>query len=106
MRIYNLAIRDRALVYAWFFLMFGIHIAFCIWSAVSPPLPFTNDWSHTGFVTSIKAFTPSTFVGVVYIIGGVFWSLESLWSFWALKGVRSLAISSITNPRNSCNGWL
>ena len=88
MRIYNVAIRDRALVYAWFFLMFTIHIAFCIWSAISPPLPFTNDWSHTGFVTCIKAFDKNTFVGVVYVIGGVFWSLESLWSLWAMKTVR------------------
>ena len=87
MRIYNVAIRDRAIVYAWFFLMFAVHIAFCIWSAISPPLPFTNDWSHAGFVTCVKAFDKNTFVGVVYVIGGVLWSLESLWSLWAIKTV-------------------
>jgi len=87
MRIYNLAQKDRALWYAWFFLAFAVHIAFCIWSAISPPLPFTNDWSHTGFVTCIKAFDANTFVGVVYVIGGVLWSLESLWSLWAMKTV-------------------
>ena len=88
MRLYNTAIRDRALVYAWFFLMFSVHIVFCVWSAISPPLPFTSDWSHTGFVTCIKAFNNSTFVGVVYVIGGVLWSLEALWSCWAMKTVR------------------
>lgn len=92
MRIYNVAIRDRALVYAWFFLMFGVHIAFCIWSAISPPLPFINDWSHTGFVTCIKAFDKNTFVGVVYVIGGALWSIESLWSIWAIKTVSEVSL--------------
>ena len=86
-RLYNAAIKDRAVTYAWFFLMYLIHIAFCIWSAVSPPLPGANDWSHTGFIACIKAFHASKFVGVVYTIGGVLWALESLWSFWVLKVV-------------------
>ena len=47
-------------MYAVFFLTFAIHVAFCIWSAISPPLPLTNDWSHTGFVTSIKVGLPET----------------------------------------------
>jgi len=88
-RLYNAAIKDRAVTYAWFFLMYLIHIAFCIWSAVSPPLPGANDWSHTGFIACIKAFHASKFVGVVYTIGGVFWALESLWSLWVLKTVCS-----------------
>ena len=75
-------------MYAVFFLTFAAHVLFCIWSAISPPLPLTNDWSHTGFVTSIKGFDKSTFVGVLYIIGGVLWSVESLWSIWAYKTVR------------------
>lgn len=104
MRIYNVAIRDRALVYAWFFLMFAVHIAFCIWSAISPPLPFTNDWSHAGFVTCVKAFDKNTFVGVVYVIGGVLWSLESLWSFWAMKTVSLLSLlASRYLKQTKCN---
>ncbi len=90
-RLYNAAIKDRAVTYAWFFLMYLIHIAFCIWSAVSPPLPGANDWSHTGFIACIKAFHASKFVGVVYTIGGVFWALESLWSLWVLKTVCTCA---------------
>ena len=106
MRIYNLAQKDRALWYAWFFLMFAVHIAFCIWSAVSPPLPFINDWSHTGFVTSVKAFGNNTFVGVVYVIGGALWSLESLWSIWAMISVSQpprLPLSCEPHPRYA--GW-
>ena len=89
-RLYNAAIKDRAVTYAWFFIAYLIHIAFCIWSAVSPPLPGANDWSHTGFIACIKAFDASKFVGVLYTIGGVLWALESLWSFWVLKVVRQI----------------
>ena len=98
MRIYNVAIRDRALVYAWFFLMFAVHIAFCIWSAISPPLPFTNDWSHAGFVTCVKAFDKNTFVGVVYVIGGVLWSLESPMELLGDEDGESLVFATFPLP--------
>ena len=89
MRVYNAAIKDRAFTYAIFFLFFCIHIIFCIWSAISPPLPFSNDWSHTGFMSAIKAFGSNTFTGVIFIIGACFWTLETLWSLWCLKMVRA-----------------
>ena len=85
--MYNAAIKDRAFTYAVFFLFFFIHIIFCVWSAISPPLPFSNDWSHTGFMCAIKAFGSNTFTGVIFIIGACFWTLETLWSFWCLKMV-------------------
>ena len=58
MRVYNAAIKDRAFTYAVFFVFFCIHIIFCVWSAISPPLPFSNDWSHTGFICGIKVLLP------------------------------------------------
>ena len=85
--MYNAAIKDRAVTYAWFFLAYLIHIAFCVWSAIAPPLPGANAWSHTGFIACVRAFNASKFVGVVYTIGGVLWALESLWSLWVLKTV-------------------
>lgn len=91
-RLYNAAIKDRAVTYAWFFIAYLIHIAFCVWSAIAPPLPGANAWSHTGFIACVRAFSASKFVGVVYTIGGVLWSLESLWSLWVLKTVRTLLL--------------
>lgn len=88
-RLYNAAIKDRAVTYAWFFIAYLIHIAFCVWSAIAPPLPGANAWSHTGFIACVRAFSASKFVGVVYTIGGVLWALESLWSLWVLKTVRA-----------------
>ena len=87
MRVYNAAIKDRAFTYAIFFMFFFIHIIFCVWSAISPPLPFSNDWSHTGFMSAIKAIGSNTFTGVIFIIGACFWTLETLWSLWCLKMV-------------------
>ncbi|CAK0783815.1 hypothetical protein CVIRNUC_007015 [Coccomyxa viridis] len=89
MRVYNAAIKDRAFTYAIFFMFFFIHIIFCVWSAISPPLPFSNDWSHTGFMSAIKAIGSNTFTGVIFIIGACFWTLETLWSLWCLKMVYS-----------------
>lgn len=86
-RLYNAAIKDRAVTYAWFFIAYLIHIAFCVWSAIAPPLPGANAWSHTGFIACVRAFSASKFVGVLYTIGGVLWALESLWSLWVLKTV-------------------
>ena len=89
MRIYNLAIRDRALMYAFFYLMYIIHISFCVFAAVSPPMPFVSDWSLAGFITCVKGFNKKTFIGVVYVIGGAFWTVEAAWSFWSLTYVRN-----------------
>ncbi|KAK9819936.1 hypothetical protein WJX72_004131 [[Myrmecia] bisecta] len=89
MRLYHAAIKDRAFTYAWFFLLYLVHIAFCLWSAIAPPLPMTNDWSHTGYIVCLKAFDKNTFTGVIYVIGAVLWTMESLWSFWTLKSVYS-----------------
>ena len=86
-RLYNAAIKDRAVTYAWFFIAYLMHIAFCVWSAIAPPLPGANTWSHTGFIACVRAFNASKFVGVLYTIGGVLWALESLWSLWVVKTV-------------------
>lgn len=87
-RLYNAAIKDRALTYALFFLAYLVHIAFCVWSAIAPPLPGANAWSHTGYIACLRAFKANKFVGVLYAIGGVLWTLESLWSLWVMKTVR------------------
>lgn len=96
MRVYNAAIKDRAVTYAIFFVFFCVHIIFCVWSAVSPPLPFSNDWSHTGFICGIKAFGSNTFTGIIYVVGASLWTLETLWSIWCLKVVRTCHLVILT----------
>lgn len=102
-RLYNAAIKDKALTYAWFFIFYLIHIAFCVWSAISPPLPGANDWSHTGFIACLKAFKASKFVGVLYAIGGALWTIESLWSLWVMKTVTFFCLMCIAYLREFLN---
>jgi len=88
-RLYTAAIKDRAFTYAWFFLAYLIHIFWCIWSAVSPPILF-NKWSYAGWVTAIVAALPNNaVVGAVYIVGASLWSVEALISIYVLKVVYS-----------------
>ena len=75
--------------------------------AVHPLYGFTIDWhqtavvstsaaacrSHTGFIACITAFKANKFVGVLYVIGGAAWTVESLLSIWVFKLVRLLAIN-------------
>ena len=47
----------------------------------------TERWSFTGFLSAMRAFDVSGFLGIMYIAGACLWSLEALWSFWTLKSV-------------------
>jgi hypothetical protein len=88
-RLYTASIKDRAFTYAFFFLAFCIHIFWCIWSAISPPILF-NKWSYAGWITAIVAALPNdATVGAVYIVGAVCWSLEALLSIFVLQRVYS-----------------
>lgn len=88
-RLYTASIKDAAFTYAWFFLAYLIHIFWCIWSAVSPPILF-NKWSYCGWITAIVAALPQhKVVGIVYIVGAIMWSAEALLSIWVLKDVYS-----------------
>jgi hypothetical protein len=86
-RLYNAAIKDRAITYAWFFLAFGAHLIFCGWSAIAPPIAGGN--AHAGFITGVSNLSRSAAVGGFYLASGVLWSLEALWSVWVLKSVYS-----------------
>ena len=84
-RVYNAAIKDRALTYAFFFLAFGAHLIFCAWTAIAPPIAGGN--AHAGFITGVTNLSTSAPVGGVYLASGCLWSLETLWSVWVLRSV-------------------
>lgn len=107
-RLYNAAIKDSAFGYGLFFLFFTTcHLIFTGWSAIAPPI--LNDWSHTGFwVTLQKVMGENTGLSVIYFIGAALWSLEFLWSFWALKRVygafRGKGLSAADVRRDAARG--
>jgi hypothetical protein len=86
-RLYRASIKDSAFGYGLFFLFFAsAHLIFTAWSAVAPPI--INSWSHVGFwVGAQEVQGESGALAVLYYIGGGFWSIEFLWSFWTLKKV-------------------
>ena len=38
MRLYNACQKDRALTYFFFFIFYSIHVCWCIWAFISPPI--------------------------------------------------------------------
>ncbi|WIA15216.1 hypothetical protein OEZ85_001894 [Tetradesmus obliquus] len=86
MKLYNTVANDGAVGMLGFFIVFIIHVGFCTWAAIAPPLAGER-WSFTGFVAALRAFDVSKVGGVLYIIGACLWTLEAAASWWCLKMV-------------------
>ncbi|CAD7702614.1 unnamed protein product [Ostreobium quekettii] len=77
-RIYNSAINDRAFSYMCFFMLYIVHIGFCVWGAIAPPIG-VNKKAFAGFIRMIDMFDDEdVWLGVVYLIGFVLWTLCAL----------------------------
>eukprot|EP00899_Mesostigma_viride_P010328 jgi/Mesvir1/19297/Mv10370-RA.1 len=85
-RLYNGMRHDKALLYGGFFMCYLIHIAFCIYAAVAPPI-FGDGKSMTGFLTMVDMLSEAVFLGVLYVIGFASWAIEALLSFWTIQFV-------------------
>jgi len=72
-RIYNASRNDRAITYMWFFMLYIVHIGFCIWGTIAPPWGVGGDRAFAGAVRLSKMFDEGVFYGVVYLIGFVLW---------------------------------
>ncbi|KAI0494954.1 hypothetical protein KFK09_025104 [Dendrobium nobile] len=84
--LYNAMRTDSALKFGWFFLFYMLHIVFCIFSAVAPPIIFKGK-SLTGILAAVDIIGDSTIVGIFYFIGFGFFCIESLLSIWVLQQV-------------------
>ncbi|KAI4372190.1 hypothetical protein MLD38_010455 [Melastoma candidum] len=76
---------DSAFNFGWFFLFYMLHIGFCIFAAIAPPIIF-NGKSFTGILAAVDLFS-QVLVGVFYLIGFAFFCLEILLSLWVLQKV-------------------
>eukprot|EP00898_Chlorokybus_atmophyticus_P006907 jgi/Chlat1/7217/Chrsp57S06858 len=88
-RLYNAARRDRAVTYSIFFCMYMVHIAWCVYAFIAPPIILSGGKSLTGIFTLINVLGANTTIGIMYIVGCVLWGSEVLFSFWVLKMVYS-----------------
>ncbi|GAA0160470.1 transfer/carrier protein [Lithospermum erythrorhizon] len=84
--LYRAMRTDSALGFSWFFLFYLLHIGFCIFAAIAPPIVFHGK-SLTGILAAIDVFSDNVLAGVFYLIGFGFFCLESLLSLWVLQKV-------------------
>ncbi|KAH7834715.1 hypothetical protein Vadar_018893 [Vaccinium darrowii] len=84
--LYRAMRTDSALKFGWFFLFYMLHLIFCIFAAIAPPIVFHGQ-SLTGILAAVNAFSDDVLVGVFYLIGFGLFCLESLLSLWVLQKV-------------------
>ncbi|XP_031097368.1 secretory carrier-associated membrane protein 4-like [Ipomoea triloba] len=84
--LYNAMRTDSALKFGWFFLFYLLHIGFCIFAAIAPPIVF-NGKSLTGILSAIDVFSDHVLVGIFYLVGFGLFCLEVLLSLWVLQKV-------------------
>ncbi|XP_061346713.1 secretory carrier-associated membrane protein 1 isoform X2 [Gastrolobium bilobum] len=84
--LYRAARTDSALKFGWFFMCYMLHILFCVFAAVAPPIIFKGK-SLTGILPAIELLADNAMVGIFYFIGFGFFCLESLLSIWVIQQV-------------------
>ncbi|XP_057544176.1 secretory carrier-associated membrane protein 1-like [Amaranthus tricolor] len=77
---------ESALNFGWFFLFYLIHVGFCIFAAVAPPVVFKGK-SLAGILPAIDLISKNALVGIFYFVGFGLFCLESVLSVWVLQQV-------------------
>ncbi|KAL5223056.1 hypothetical protein ABZP36_027769 [Zizania latifolia] len=75
---------DSMVTFGQFFIFYSVHVGFCVIAAVAPPIIFKGK-SLTGILVAIEVLTEDMFIGVLYLIGFAFFTLESFISIWVLE---------------------
>ncbi|GAB4834798.1 Secretory carrier-associated membrane protein 5 [Ancistrocladus abbreviatus] len=84
--LYHAMRTDSALKFGWFFMFYLLHVAFCIFAAIAPPIVFHGK-SLTGILAAIDVFSDHVLVGIFYLVGFALFCLESLLSLWVLQKI-------------------
>ncbi|PWA84006.1 SCAMP-like protein [Artemisia annua] len=82
--LYRAMRTDSAMNFTWFFLFYLLHLVFCIFAAIAPPIVFQGK-SLTGILAAVDVFSDHMIVGIFYLVGFGLFCLESLLSFWVLQ---------------------
>ncbi|KAI3970123.1 hypothetical protein MKW92_040581 [Papaver armeniacum] len=86
--LYRAMRTESALNYGWFFMFYFLHICFCVFASVAPPIVFKGK-SLTGILPALDVMSGSALVGVFYFIGFGIFAIESLISIWVIQQVYS-----------------
>ncbi|GLU23071.1 hypothetical protein SLE2022_391030 [Rubroshorea leprosula] len=84
--LYRAFRNESAIKFGWFFLFYLLHIGFCIFAAVAPPIVFKGK-SLTGILPAIDVIGDNVIIGIFYFIGFGLFCVESLISLWVLQQV-------------------
>lgn len=84
--LYRAMRTDSVLKFGLFFLLYMIHICFCIVASIAPPIVFHGK-SLTGILAAIDTLSDQVLVGVFYFIGFGLFCLETLLSLWVLQKI-------------------
>ncbi|GAB2273395.1 Secretory carrier-associated membrane protein 5 [Dionaea muscipula] len=84
--LYRAMRTDSALKFGWFFMFYILHIAFCIFAAIAPPIVFHGK-SLTGILAAVDGFSSHVLVGIFYLVGFALFCLETLVSLWVLQKI-------------------
>lgn len=84
--LYRAMRTDSVLNFGWFFLSYMIHILFCVFASVAPPIIFKGK-SLTGILPAVDVLSDNVLVGIFYLIGFGLFVLESLLSIWVIQQV-------------------
>ncbi|KAK8618376.1 hypothetical protein V6N13_132369 [Hibiscus sabdariffa] len=82
--LYRAFRNESALTFGWFFLFYLLHIGFCIFAAVAPPIVFRGK-SLTGILPAVDLISGNALVGIFYFIGFGLFCLESFVSLWVIQ---------------------
>ncbi|KAK3028509.1 hypothetical protein RJ639_038577 [Escallonia herrerae] len=77
---------ESAMKFSWFFLFYLLHIGFCIFAAVAPPIVFKGK-SLTGILPAVDQVSKHALVGIFYFVGFGLFCLESMLSIWVIQQV-------------------
>ncbi|PON70993.1 SCAMP [Parasponia andersonii] len=77
---------ESAFRFGWFFMFYLLHIGFCIFAAVAPPIVFKGK-SLTGILPAVDVIGNHALVGIFYFIGFGLFCVESLVSVWVIQQV-------------------
>ncbi|XAR66411.1 hypothetical protein NMG60_11012640 [Bertholletia excelsa] len=77
---------ESAMKFGWFFLFYLLHIGFCIFAAVAPPIVFKGK-SLTGILPAVDVISNHVLVGIFYFIGFGLFCIESVLSVWVIQQV-------------------
>ncbi|TYH13642.1 hypothetical protein ES288_A06G154900v1 [Gossypium darwinii] len=84
--LYRAFRKETALSFGRFFLFDLLHIGFCIFAAVAPPIVFRGK-SLTGILPAVDLISDNALVGIFYFIGFGLFCVESIVSIWVIQQV-------------------